>query len=52
MKKKSYVVTFNNVKIKVEAYSKKQAKLKAGFKSGLGGNDLREFIKNKEVIIY
>jgi len=37
------------VKEKVEAASKEQAKLKAGFNSGFGGNMLTPFIKSRKV---
>lgn len=36
-------------KEKIEANSKKQAKIKAGFKLGFGGNDLGEFMKSRKV---
>lgn len=50
---KKYKVTgiFEGKKISeiVNANSKKQAKLKAGFKSGFGGFKMSSFIKSKSV---
>jgi len=34
---------------KVEAYSKKQAKLKAGFSNGFGGSNMKNFLKEKSI---
>lgn len=33
----------------VEAYSKQQAKMKAGFNLGLGGSTLKEFMKSNSI---
>lgn len=31
------------------AFSKKQAKLKAGFKNGFGGNSMEDFMKSRSI---
>ncbi len=33
----------------VEAYSKDQAKMKAGFANGFGGSNMKKFIRSKSI---
>ena len=33
----------------VEAYSKRQAKMKAGFSNGFGGNRMKKFLREKSI---
>lgn len=53
MAQKRYIVEGNHdgmrVKKLVDAFSSKQAKLKAGFESRLGGNDLRRFVNSRQI---
>lgn len=42
---------FDGVQVNEEvgAYSKRQAKLKAGFNAGFGGQDIAKFIKSSKI---
>ena len=51
--KRKYKVTGTHegkeINEEVEAYSKSQAKMKAGFSSGFGGGRMKSFLKNKSI---